>query len=337
VELSLAIINQGAYELGIQGVVFEAASSGPAITVANPAAETALCNIGFESVVGHALHQTGGTVLIEDSIFNTTARDPGADSEDHLTGTAIVLNGGASGSISNILVNGSAGSGLHLSGSGTMVAVDWDGSSQSLFENGTGCLGAVVVEGGAGLIASHLTLDTNVGKGIDVKGTGTAVDLPFLVATSTQYLEGDQELMSATCGYNAVSNVVAVGGATMDISGSPGNPFIISDSDVAGLIVRGSDLLDKTEVSLSGGVISGNVIGASVQHIGELTSCADKGYIFTYTSLTWEDNVVNIDTDCLEPPPPLVEWACDDGLDNDGDGLTDCADPDCNFAPSCSP
>ena len=26
---------------------------------------------------------------------------------------------------------------------------------------------------------------------------------------------------------------------------------------------------------------------------------------------------------------PLTEWACSDGLDDDGDGLTDCADLDC--------
>jgi hypothetical protein len=35
------------------------------------------------------------------------------------------------------------------------------------------------------------------------------------------------------------------------------------------------------------------------------------------------------------PPPPEVE-ICDDGIDNDGDGLIDCADPDCSAAPNCA-
>jgi cysteine-rich repeat protein len=32
-----------------------------------------------------------------------------------------------------------------------------------------------------------------------------------------------------------------------------------------------------------------------------------------------------------------VETACDDGLDNDLDGLVDCADPDCAQDPACEP
>jgi len=35
--------------------------------------------------------------------------------------------------------------------------------------------------------------------------------------------------------------------------------------------------------------------------------------------------------------PALSETNCADGLDNDGDGLTDCSDPDCISASSCSP
>ena len=33
---------------------------------------------------------------------------------------------------------------------------------------------------------------------------------------------------------------------------------------------------------------------------------------------------------------PLTEWACSDGLDDDGDGLTDCADPDCTGSGYCT-
>jgi lysophospholipase L1-like esterase len=33
---------------------------------------------------------------------------------------------------------------------------------------------------------------------------------------------------------------------------------------------------------------------------------------------------------------PETETVCDDGIDNDGDGLTDCADPDCSASGACS-
>jgi hypothetical protein len=31
----------------------------------------------------------------------------------------------------------------------------------------------------------------------------------------------------------------------------------------------------------------------------------------------------------------IGEDVCDDGVDNDGDGVTDCADSDCEADPSC--
>jgi hypothetical protein len=36
------------------------------------------------------------------------------------------------------------------------------------------------------------------------------------------------------------------------------------------------------------------------------------------------------------PPPPKTETNCTDGVDNDSDGKTDCADSDCSSDPSCS-
>lgn len=36
------------------------------------------------------------------------------------------------------------------------------------------------------------------------------------------------------------------------------------------------------------------------------------------------------------PPPPPAQEICDNGLDDDGDGLIDCADPDCGSDPSCT-
>lgn len=40
--------------------------------------------------------------------------------------------------------------------------------------------------------------------------------------------------------------------------------------------------------------------------------------------------------ECEEPPPPR-ERICDDGVDNDGDLLVDCDDPDCSEHPNCIP
>ncbi len=329
-ELSLSIVNEGAYDLGVQGVVFQAANSGPAIRVSNLDANTELCNVHFEGVLGHALKQTGGSINIKDSVFNATVREPQAGGEDHLTGTAILLDGGVTGSMTNIRIDGSAGSGLHMSGPSTMIYLDWDGSGQSVIQNGIGCLGALVVKDGAELNASHLTLDGNAVRGAYIEGIGTTAYLPFLTAISTRYLEGGSEKTFETCGTNAISNVVAASGAALNITGTPTTPFVISNSPVVGLLI----LLDgPTDVTLSYGIISNNLIGLS--NGGSITDCQNTPYPY-YDYVTYTNNGVDIDWNCPLPPPPiLAELACDDGVDNDQDGLTDCADVDCSYASAC--
>lgn len=47
-------------------------------------------------------------------------------------------------------------------------------------------------------------------------------------------------------------------------------------------------------------------------------------------------------TPTATPTPPHEDTTgsdtgCTDGIDNDGDGLTDCADPDCGNTPACGP
>lgn len=46
-----------------------------------------------------------------------------------------------------------------------------------------------------------------------------------------------------------------------------------------------------------------------------------------------EEDSTNCKIDCGEPSVP--ETSCNDGLDNDRDGLTDCNDPDCSNDPAC--
>ena len=328
-ELSLSIINEGAYELGIQGIVFRATDSGPAIMVTHSAADTALCDIRFENVVGHALSQNGGNVYIEGGIFNSTARDPGVNGDDHLTGTAIVLTGDVTGSIKDIHVDESSGSGLHVSGTSTKVDIDWSGSSQSVLENGAGCLGALVVKDGAELNASYLTLDGNRVRGVFVEGNGSTANLPFLSVTSTRHLEGGPDVTSETCGFNdAIFGVFASSGATLNITGTSSNPFIISDSDFVGLALID---INVHESSLSNGIISNNPIGLFIEPGS--TPCQTFWEEFSIDRVLFQNNDVKFDAPCLPPPPPLPELICNDGIDNDGDGLVDHDDPDCEGAP----
>ena len=299
-ELSLSIINDGANELGVQGVVFRVSNYGPAITVTDPSADTVLCGVRFDKVVGHALLQTGGTIYIEDGIFNSTARDPEASSDDHLTGTALVLAGGVTGSINDIHVDESSGSGLYVSGTGTKVDVDWNGSSQSIFENGTGCFGAVVVKGGAELNASHLMLDSNGVSDIVVEGNGTTVNLLFLTAVSTQYLEGGSDGTLETCGTNTIISVIARSGATLNITGTPDNPFLISDSALVGLGI--TDDNNPPWVSLSNGIVSNNVFGV----YSDLSSCEVFDERFSHPNVLFINNEFNLQMAVICIPEPDI-------------------------------
>ncbi|PPK85291.1 putative secreted protein (Por secretion system target) [Neolewinella xylanilytica] len=44
-----------------------------------------------------------------------------------------------------------------------------------------------------------------------------------------------------------------------------------------------------------------------------------------------------ISATCDGTSPPSPQEICDNGIDDDGDGLTDCADPDCSYASNCAP
>ncbi len=55
-------------------------------------------------------------------------------------------------------------------------------------------------------------------------------------------------------------------------------------------------------------------------------------YILTLSCLSFFGVNACTDIDDEEIPAEI----CDDGIDNDGDGLTDCEDPDCELAPECT-
>ena len=72
---------------------------------------------------------------------------------------------------------------------------------------------------------------------------------------------------------------------------------------------------------------TGNIYKASFDNAGTILS-----YGFTATS---QPNSSNDGMSCSLAAPPVFPEVCDNGLDDDGDGLVDCDDPDCTSTVSC--
>lgn len=72
---------------------------------------------------------------------------------------------------------------------------------------------------------------------------------------------------------------------------------------------------------------SGNIYKASFDANGNVT-----GFAFAATS---EPNGGNDGMACALAAPPVFPEICDNGIDDDGDGLTDCEDPDCDANNAC--
>jgi len=329
--LAVSITNQGPFELGIQGLSFTASGLGPALTVSNAGASTALCDVGFDSAVGHAVSQSGGALKAADLVVSQTKRDPAADATpvtgDHITGSAMILAGGVDASLDDVQLDRSEGSGLHINGAGTVARLDWLGSSTSSITGGTGCLGAVVVAAGGKLQSRGTTLDGNRARGITVTGPSSLADFRRPTVTNTRFRGGSAEAMEAACGNSAVVGVLVLDGATLSMSGTIRNRFLISDSDVAGFLIAGPAV---PVLHLFQGTVRNNLIGASVQFDCGSTDAIGRELV----KLQFVDNGVDFDAPFICPPPPIPEWECDNGVDDDGDGLVDADDPDCASAPA---
>jgi hypothetical protein len=325
-EMRLSIANAGPFDVGIQGVVFRANQSQPAISIASPAGHTEICDVEFDGVVGNAVSQTGGSFAADDVVIRATDRDPLADAQNDVTGTAMVLAGGVSASLRTLHLTGSAGSGLYATGRGTVVELDWEGLTTSRIDHGTGCLGAVHVDSGAALRSRDTTVDHNRMRGVHIDGAETSAEFDAVKVRDTAYLDGGEEASRLACGYNAVANMVITGGPKVTVTGSLFNRFVVSDADVVGLLIVGPAVPD---VAFSWGVIRNNPIGVSVNSFNELPDINAWLGPFVYFS----SNDMNLDTDVLPPPQAIVEWVCDNGIDDDGDGLTDFDDPNCENAP----
>ncbi|MEL6559883.1 MAG: hypothetical protein AAFQ94_16965 [Bacteroidota bacterium] len=72
---------------------------------------------------------------------------------------------------------------------------------------------------------------------------------------------------------------------------------------------------------------TGNIYKAIINSSGEITS-------FGFTAVS-APNGMNDGMSCALGAPPVFPEICDNGLDDDGDGLVDCEDPDCTATSSC--
>jgi hypothetical protein len=88
-------------------------------------------------------------------------------------------------------------------------------------------------------------------------------------------------------------------------------------------------------------------IACTVDSCAPATGCVHDDSACVTTETDCDDDVDDdgdgatdcADPDCAADPAcaPQPETDCDDDVDNDGDGATDCADPDCAADPACAP
>jgi hypothetical protein len=322
----------------MQGVVFIRGRQPGAVTVDNPAATTILCDVAFTGQQGHGVAQAGGVLIADNVIFESIGRDPAADGQDRLSGTALVLRAGVLASLREVEVHGTDGSALHAQDSGTEVTLTYLPRSippeAAAITGSLGCLGAVAVRNGAYLQGSRVTLDENHVMGAAVDGPGSRAEFQFLQVTATRKLQ-QGDVTFALCGNETVASVAASSGAGLRISGSADEPFLLSGSDLVGVLIRGTE--GAPLVELSNGTVSSNPIGVAV-----IGSCDVLESQKLEDNVAYVDNQVNLDANCLPVPVPSIETNCHDGIDNDEDGLIDAEDPDCTsdsvaLRPSGSP
>lgn len=135
---------------------------------------------------------------------------------------------------------------------------------------------------------------------------------------------------TADIAYNSVSNKFYGMTSGILIEFDPINRTVKTLADYSGQTDSGSygavwsDVSGNTYFFNNG---TGNIYRTSVNENGDLLSFA-----FISTS---EPNGSNDGMGCSLAQAPVFPEICDNGLDDDGDGLTDCEDPDCTSSASC--
>lgn len=322
-KLALSIDHRSTHELGIQGLVFLPNGLLPGLTVrtdataGDPSGHTALCNLGYDQVVGHAVAQLGGSVFAKDIIVANTRRHPDAGFLNVLSGTAFIFGGGLLGDINALLVKshvfGSEASGIVASGAAASV-----GLYKVSVSGSQGCHGAVYVSNAAELFGSHVRLggvrdlDDPLGiEGLDfvagqpvaltgnrmfgvlargttvLAGSDTFVGLYDLVVRNTS-VDGDE---AEECGFNGASSVSARRGADVVV-----DQFILDASALIGVQIG----MFGSTVILSNGVISNNPIAVNIQD-------PDFDLNNLNNNVQFDDNIVSLDSEELPVPEPAQD------------------------------
>lgn len=319
-ELALSIDHRSTHELGIQGVLFRANGLEPGLTVrtnapvGDPRGHTALCDVAYDQIVGHAVAQVGGSIVASDIEVRDTRRHPDASLRNALSGTAFIFGGGLGGDINALLedahVSGSEGSGIVAAGFAANVTLDKVAISGS-----QGCAGALYVTNAAGLFGVHVRIggvrsadDPLAVEGLDfvagepvvltgnrmfgvyalgttvLAGNDTHVGLDDLVVRNTSRTGSEAE----ECGYDSPSNLAADRGADVAV-----NRFILDASALLGVRIG----LYGTTVNLSNGTVSNNPIAANVQD-------PDYDVSALQDNVQYINNGVNLDTEVIPVPEP---------------------------------
>jgi len=90
--------------------------------------------------------------------------------------------------------------------------------------------------------------------------------------------------------------------------------------------------LDAAFLALETPTAHMHVLGVAVGQT-DPTPCEDYSDNLHYANLIFENVDDVFSSSCVVPPEGILEWACDNGLDDDNDGLVDFDDPDCAGAP----
>lgn len=333
-ELALSIDHRSTQELGIQGVLFRPNGLKPGLTVRthvmgdDPGGHTALCNLEYDQIVGHAVAQVGGSISVDDVIVRNTRRPPNTDFLNVLSGTGFIFGGGLGGSIDALLENSfvfdSEGTGIVASGFRTTVTLN-----AVALSGGQGCFGGLFVSNAAELFGTHVRIggvrlsDDQFGvpvEGLDyvagqpdqpivltgnrqfgliargtgvLSGTDTFVEISDLVVRNTFSTGSDAE----ECGFDAATNLAAGRGADIDI-----DQFILDASDLVGVQVdaTGSIIFDEwfgSTVSLSNGVVSNHPIAVNIQ-------APDYPLATLQNNVAYVNNTVGLDAELISVPEP---------------------------------
>ena len=345
-ELAVSIDHRSTHELGIQGVLFRPNGLEPGLTVRthaaanDPSGHTAICNVGYEGIVGHAVAQVGGSISADDIIVRNTRRYPDSNPLNVLSGTALIFGSGLGGSIDALLENSfvfdSEGTGMVVSGFGTTATLN-----AVALSGGQGCFGGLYVDNAAEVSGEYvriggvrlsneegftgvriegldyvagdpdqpIVLTGNRQSGVYARGTSvlagtdTFVGISDLVVRNTSSTDNDGE----ECNFDAASSLSARKGAHIVV-----DQFILDASDLIAVQVdaTGSIIPDPGcigdvcgDVYVGSTVILSNGV-VSNNPIATNIQGADYDLRTLQNNVLWLNNGISLDSEKLPVPEP---------------------------------